>query len=106
VIRRATVFALWGGIGAALSYGALYAFTLFGLGIIGVCLAAAAALPTIGGTRSPEILGLVAGPGVLCLLVAANAADPLPWIAAAGALLAGELVGYTAAGRAGCGRRA
>jgi hypothetical protein len=78
----------------------------FGLAIIGTCLAAAAAVLTVGGSRWPELLGLVAGPGVLCLLVAANAADPLPWVAVGGAFLFGTLVSYAAVGRARYARRA
>jgi hypothetical protein len=106
VIGRATVFLLLGCVGTVLSYGALYAFTPFGLAIIGACLAIAALLPAIGDDRWPEVLGLVAGPGVLFLLVAANTDDPLPWAAIGGALLVGAVVGYSAVGRGRCARRA
>ena len=106
MIGRATVFLLWAGVGSLLSYGALYAFTPFGLAIIGACLAAAALLPAIGGSRWPEALGLFAGPGVLFLLVAASNDDPLPWAAIGGALLVSAVVGYSAVGRGRCARRA
>ena len=62
MLVRVLVFAAWAAIGAVASYGALYAFTPFGLMILGTCLFAGLALPEFGGGRWPEILGLAAGP--------------------------------------------
>jgi hypothetical protein len=71
VITRGALFAAWAFVGLVLSYGALYAFTPFGLLVIGAGLFAAAILPAVRGKRGPEVLGLLAGPGLFWLVVAA-----------------------------------
>ena len=71
---RVALFAAWAAVGVPLTYGSLYAFTPFGLAIIAPCLLAALALPAAGGSRWPEALGLPAGAGAFCLLMAASAA--------------------------------
>jgi hypothetical protein len=69
VITRGALFAAWAFVGLVLSYGALYAFTPFGLLVIGACLFAACALPVARGSRWPEVLGLLAGPALFLLVV-------------------------------------
>ena len=70
VITRIAVLAAWAFVGLVLTYGALYAFTPFGLLIISACLFAASALPAVGGSRWPEVLGLLAGPGLFYFALA------------------------------------
>jgi hypothetical protein len=102
VVKRGTLFAVWVLLGAILSYGALYAFTPFGLAIIGACLAASMAVPSVGRSRWPEGLGLLAGPGLFCFVVAASVDQPLPFLGAGAALIAAALIAYGLAGRRQC----
>jgi hypothetical protein len=106
VITRGALFAAWASVGLVLSYGALYAFTPFGLLIIGACLFAARGLPAVRENRWPEVLGLLAGPGVFCLVVAHNADDRGGWVAAGVAIVGVALLIYALAGRALCTRSA
>jgi hypothetical protein len=70
VITRSALFVAWAVVGLVLSYGALYAFTPFGVLIISACLFAASAFPAVSGSRWPEVLGLLAGPGLFYVLLA------------------------------------
>jgi hypothetical protein len=106
VVKRGALFACWALVGLVLSYGALYAFTPFGLLIIGACLLVARALPAVHGSRWPEVLGLLAGPGLFCFVVAGNADDPGGWAAAGVAILGVAVLAYALAGRALCARSA
>ena len=98
---------IWALLGAVLSYGALYVFTPFGLAIVVPTLLVASLLPSIGGSRLPEALGLLAGPGLFCLLVASSGADdPGAWAGAGVALVGAALLAYLLVGRARCARSA
>lgn len=106
MLKRVTLVAGWAVIGAALGYGVLYLFTPLGLAIVVAALVIARAMPSVGASRLPEALGLVAGPGLACFTVAAAAANPQPWIAAGAAFVASALIAHLLLGRAVCARRA
>ena len=75
--------------------------------ILGTCLFTGLALPQPGGSRWPETIGLLAGPGIFCFVVmAAGTVDPLPWAAAGASFIGTALVAYTLVGRARCTRSA
>ena len=101
MLRRRASFAAWALIGATLSYGALYAFSPFGLVIIAVALVVAFALPALNGRRWPEALGVLAGPGVFCLIVAAGATNPAGWAVAGAAIVAAAAAVYALVRRTG-----
>ena len=104
---RSLLFVAWAVIGTVASYGLLYAFSVFGLAILGVCLLAGLALPKASGSRRPEILGLLAGPGGFCFVVAASGVDdPIAWAAAGTLIVCAALATYTVVGRARCARGA
>jgi hypothetical protein len=104
VVKRGALFVGWALVGLVLSYGALYAFTPFGLLIIAACLLVARLLPAVRGSRWPEVLGLMAGPGLFCFVVARNAGDPGGWAAAGVAIVGVAMFAYALAGRALCAR--
>jgi hypothetical protein len=107
VIPRALLFAAWAVVGTVASYGLPYAFSPFGLAILGVSLLVALALPQAAHSRMPEILGLLAGPGVFCFVVAVSGVDdPAPWAVAGTLIVSAALVAYTLTGRARCARGA
>jgi hypothetical protein len=106
MIRRGVLFAAWALIGMVASYGVLYAFTPYGLAILAACAAGAWLLRLLSGSRAPETLGLLAGPGLFCWLVAYSADDPAAWTAAGAAIVAAASAAYVRAGRARCARRA
>lgn len=95
MVGRLVVFAAWAALGAVASYGAVYAFSFYGIMILAVCLLVGAALPR----HWPETLGLAAGPGILL----AAAAEPA-WIAAGWAIIATTTIAYLLVGRARCAR--
>jgi hypothetical protein len=103
MVARGALFVAWAVVGAVASYGAPSVLTGYGLMILGTCLFAGLALPELGGRRWPEILGLLAGPGVFCVYAGALSADR-------GLILAGvaftgvSLAAYALAGRARCAR--
>ena len=104
---RSLLFVAWAVVGTVASYGLLYAFSGFGLAILGVCLLVALALPKPGGSRKPEILGLLAGPGGFCLVVAASGVDdPAVWAAVGALILCAALATYMVVGRARSARGA
>jgi hypothetical protein len=103
MIVRGLLFAAWAVVGAVASYGLLYAFSPYGLAILGVCFVVGVALRTAGGGRGPEILGLLAGPGVFCFVVAASGVDaPVAWAVAGTLIVSAALAAYVRAGRARC----
>jgi hypothetical protein len=93
MVVRVLVFAAWAAVGAVASYGALYAFTGFGLAILAVCALAALALPR----RWPETLGLAAGPGILLAAAGGTALIVTGW-----AIVASVTLAYALVGRARC----
>jgi hypothetical protein len=107
MILRGLLFAAWAVVGTVASYGLLYVLSVYGIVIVGVCVLAGLALPKLGGSRRPEILGLLAGPGLFCLDVAASGVDdPAPWGVAGTLIVCAALAAYVRAGRARCARNA
>jgi hypothetical protein len=105
VFLRGLLFAAWAVVGTVASYGLLYALTPFGLSFLGACLIVGLAIPKAGGSRLPEILGLLAGPGVFCFVVAASGGDdPAAWTAAGTLIVCAALAAYTLTGRARCAK--
>ena len=94
MIKSFALFAGWAFVGLVLSYGLLYLFTPFGLLIVGACAGLASLLGTLSTRAWPEVIGLVAGAGGFCCVVAASAASPLAWATIGVALIAGALVAY------------
>jgi hypothetical protein len=105
VVGRLALFAAWALVGAVAGYGALYAFTPFGLMVLGACLFAGLALPEAGGSRTPEIIGLAAGPGVFLLVAATvgHQTDVAAAIAGA-AVVSAATSAYVLVGRGRCAR--
>jgi hypothetical protein len=95
VILRGMLFSAWALVGGALSYGLLYLFSPFGLIIVTACLLFGRALPKAAESRMPEVLGLLAGPGLLLLLVPTTAVVGVAIVIAA-------VAAYTLVGRARC----
>jgi hypothetical protein len=95
--RRAMLFTAWVLVGTVASYGALYAFTPFGLVILAPCVLIAWTLP-----KDLEAIGAAAGPGLLCLLVAWSAEEPAAWFAVGAAIVAAACGAYAVAVRARC----
>jgi hypothetical protein len=97
VTRRARLFAAWAVVGMVASYGALYAFTPFGLVILAPCALVAWTLP-----KGLEAIGAAAGPGLFCLLVAWSAEEPAAWLGVGAAIVAAACGTYAVAGRTRC----
>ena len=95
--RRALLFTAWAVVGMVASYGALYAFSPFGLAILAVCALIAWALP-----KDLELIGAAAGPGLFCWLVAWSAEEPVAWFGVGAAIVLATLCAYAIAGRARC----
>ena len=106
MIQRAALLCVWALIGLVLSYGLLYLFTPLGIVIVGACLLVAWALPVARASRWPEALGLFAGPGLFCFVIALSAEDPGGWSIAGAAIVGLALLAYGLAGRALCARSA
>jgi hypothetical protein len=83
VLARVLVFAAWAALGAVASYGALYAFSPYGLVILAGCLLVGTSLPR----RWPETIGLAAGPGILLTLAADTALIATGWAVVAAATI-------------------
>ena len=98
VIRRVLLFAAYAFLGAVLSYGLVYLFSPMGFAIVVAGVLLVSALPRAGGSRWPEALGLLAGPGLLLMLGDATVRAP------GAAIVALAVVGYGLAGRARCTR--
>jgi hypothetical protein len=71
MLSRAALFAAYALLGAVLSYGLLYLFSPMGFAIVVAGALLVSLLPRAGGSRWPESVGLLAGPGLLLLLVVA-----------------------------------
>ncbi len=99
--RRATLFMAWAVLGMVASYGAIYAFSGFGLAILAVCALVAWSLP-----KGLEAIGAAAGPGLFCWLVAWSAEEPVAWLAVGAAIVAAAFTAYAVTGRARCIRSA
>ena len=97
--RRALLFSVWALVGMVASYGALYAFTPFGLVILAPCALVAWTLP-----KDLEAIGAAAGPGLFCCLVALSAEEPAAWLGVGAAIVAAACAAYAVAGRARCVR--
>ena len=87
------VFAAWAALGAVASYGALYAFSPYGLAILAACLVVGLSLPR----RWPETLGLAAGPGILLTAAADTTLIVTGW-----AIVVAATITYLLVGRARC----
>src|SRR5262245_5810076 len=98
VVPRLLLFAAYALLGAVLSYGALYLFSPMGFAIVAIGVLLVRALPRLGGSRRPEALGLLAGPGILLLLGDTTVRAP------GAAIVAVAVVSYALAGRARCAR--
>ncbi len=98
MIRRVLLFAAYAFLGAVLSYGLVYLFSPMGFAIVVAGVLLVSALPRAGGSRWPEALGLLAGPGLLLMLGDATVRAP------GAAIVALAVVGYGLAGRARCTR--
>jgi hypothetical protein len=72
MIRRLALFGSWAVVGMALTYASLYVFTPYGLALIVMVAIAAMLLVLIWDSGWPDSIGLAAGPGGFCLLLAAN----------------------------------
>jgi hypothetical protein len=101
---RAAAFLVWAIIGTVLSYGLLYAFSPYGVVIIAICAIAGMGASRIGGRRWPEILGIAAGPGAFCLVVAASAQGPVPFILVGLGFIGSAMGAYALAMRTRCAR--
>jgi hypothetical protein len=103
MLLRGLLFIAWAVIGTAASYGLPYSLSFYGMLILGTCLFTGLALPRCGGSRMPEILGLLAGPGIFCfVIIAAGYEDALPLAVAGASFIGAALAAYTLAGRARC----
>ena len=105
MVKRAVLFGAWVLLGGVVAYGLLYALSPYGMVILAACLFAGLAIPTAGDSRSPEILGLLAGPGVLGYVAAATGGDPA-LVAYGTPFVAAALAAYLITGRARCRRTA
>ena len=101
-VLRSSTFLLWSVIGVLFSYGALYLVTPFGFALIAILVAAASGLRSLGGATWPETLGLFAGPGLFCLILASAADDPSSLTLIGSAWISVVLVAYLAFGRTRC----
>ena len=100
MIVRGLLFAAYAVVGAVLSYGALYLFSPMGFVIVPAAVLLVLALPRVGGSRWPEALGLLAGPGLLLMLGDTSVQAP------GAAIVAVAVVSYALVGRARCARAA
>jgi hypothetical protein len=104
VILRMTVFVGWAIVGMFASYGALYAFTPYGLAILGLCFLVGKGIHRAGRGSDLELIGFAAGPGLFCLLVASSADDgAAAWTLAGASIVAAAALTYLVIGRARCG---
>lgn len=107
MVKRVVLFLGWAVVGMFGTYGLLYAFTPYGLVILGLCLGVAFALRAAGRGEQLDVLGLIAGPGLFCLLVASSAEEAVAtWVTAGGAIVGVAIATYIVVGRARCARRA
>jgi hypothetical protein len=105
MVKRAALFIAWALLGGIAAYGLLYALTPLGMAVLAACLFIGLALPKAGDSRSPEILGLLAGPGVFGYLAAATGGNG-DLVAYGTPFVAAAVAAYLIAGRARCRRTA
>jgi hypothetical protein len=100
VVKRVLLFVAWALLGAVLSEGLLELLlpAPSGLVITAAGLLVARFMPSIGGSRSPEIFGLLAGPGLLCFLGATSMSHPERRIGVGLAFVACAALAYLLAG--------
>ena len=98
MIARVLLFAAYALLGAVLSYGLVYLFSPMGFAIVVAGVLLVSFLPHAGGSRWPEALGVLAGPGLLLLLGDETVRAP------GAAIVAVAVVSYALAGRARCAR--
>ena len=104
---RMILFAGCATVGMVASYGALYAFTPYGLAILGLCFLVGHGIHRAGRGSDLEKVGLAAGPGLFCLLVASSAEEAAAvWALAGASIVAAAAVTYLVIGRARCARGA
>jgi hypothetical protein len=96
--KQAALFAAWAAVGLVLSYGLIYAFTPLGLLVITAAVVVATMLPTVRTHRWPEVLGLIAGPGLFCGIIAL-ANHSLAWAFGGAVMLGAALIGWLLAAR-------
>jgi hypothetical protein len=107
VILRMIQFGSWAIVGMVASYCALYAFTPYGLAILGLCCLVGKGIHWASRGSDRELLGLGAGPALFCLLVASSAQEAAAAGTVAGAsIVAAAAVTYFAIGRANRARGA
>jgi hypothetical protein len=106
LLGKTVAFSSWALLGAASTYGALYVFTPFGMMIFAGVFLIASLLAVVGQNRSPELWGLLGGPGIFCFVVAANAEGADQWRVAGAAFVAAAVLAFTVSGRARCTRNA
>jgi hypothetical protein len=104
MLRQVALFALWTAIGFALSLElVLYLFTPSGLAIGVPLFALIWWLEGRGLGRQPGGWGALVGPGLFCLLVAANAdSGAQGWAIAGGTAIGLAVTGFMVAGRRRC----
>jgi hypothetical protein len=103
VIKRLALFTTWALLGGLYTFGAIYLFTPLGVAVLVPAVLVGWRLPVINGERSPEVWGLLAGPGIFCALLASSNDDSAWALAALGFVLA-ACGSYLLAGRARCAR--
>jgi len=97
---RAGLFAGWAVLGMFASYGALYALTPYGVAILALCWLVGMGLRWAGRGSDLELIGLGAGPGLFCLLVASSAEGAAAvWTVVGAAIILAATVAYLALGR-------
>lgn len=107
VVKRLILFFVWGFLGMVLSYGLLYLFTPFGMTIIAFVAVAGLLAPRIDGSRWPEALGLAAGPGAFCVLIASTSdVNAIAYSAVGAAIIGVTAAAYLWVGHARCVRNA
>ena len=103
MIKRLTLFFVWGFLGMVLSYGVIYALSPFGLALIAFVAVVALVVPAVDGSRWPEAVGFAAGPGAFCLLIAATSdVDVAAFAAVGAAIICAAAATYFLVGRARC----
>ena len=101
--RSVLLFLGWTLVGFIASFALLYGFTPAGPVIVVVVWLSYRYLPTISGSRRPEVYGGVAGLGVFWLFVSTTVdGDPLPFAVVGALAVMSSILCYIAAARARC----
>jgi len=105
--RSFALFLAWAVLGFVASFALLYGFTLAGPVIVLAAWLGYRFLPRIGGSRSPEAFGALAGFGAFWLFVAASVDDQGTLLATVGlAAVVAAILSYLVVGRNRCMRSA